>query len=100
MSMVDSKMEESRMVGLEPNIETAIILVVYDIVKSHEFWKMTDAPPPMEEEMKKCPFSSEVCMGDQCMLWDGDVGQVGEDYFATSPGCSLVPRERRQRYCP
>lgn len=42
MSMVDGKMEESRMVGLEPNIENAVIQVVYDIVKSHAFWKMTD----------------------------------------------------------
>ena len=49
---------------------------------------------------KKCPFSLEECMGDQCMLWDGDVGWVGEDYFVTDPGCGLVPRNRRQRYCP
>lgn len=43
MSMVDSKMEESRMVGLEPKVETAVILVVYDIVKSCQFMRMTDA---------------------------------------------------------
>lgn len=35
---------------------------------------------------KKCPFSSEECMGIECALWD-DAGPRS--------GCSFIPRTRR-----
>ena len=43
MSLVDIKMAEFNMMGLEPNIENAVILAIYDIVKSFKFMQMTDA---------------------------------------------------------
>ena len=43
MNMVDCKMTEFALMGVEPKVENAIILVINDIVKSYAFMRMTDA---------------------------------------------------------
>ena len=43
MNMVDRKMTEFALMGVEPKVENAIVMVMNDIVKSYAFMRMTDA---------------------------------------------------------
>lgn len=42
MNMVDRKMEEIATMDAEPRFENGIIIVIYDVIKSYTFRKMTD----------------------------------------------------------
>ena len=43
MNRVDLKMTEFALMGVEPKVENAIVVVMNDIIKSYAFRRMTDA---------------------------------------------------------